>query len=308
MRLVGRGTWTGAVIGVAAALALCATAAAHIERPSYWPLPAADCSVHPCAGGTVPKARSLASSLVRTPRSTTRVVWQPGSLKLLTASVKAARKHGYWLRPTDHRTFSARAARRLLAISRKLYGRCRYREIQPAVTASHNNDRVVIMPGVYTEPDSRAKRTDDPGCSKYRITDNSGGDVSGAVSYPYQFYCPNDQNLIAVIGRGLGPGQDPQPPRVDRHGIPNRGPCIRCNLQIEGSGASADDVVIDAGRVASGNGPPDGSVKDVGIRADRADGFVLRNVTVRHAKEHDIYVLETNGYHLDRFKAYWAGE
>ena len=256
----------------------------------------------------MPKARSLASSLVRTPRSTTRVVCQPGSLKLLTASVKAARKHGYWLRPTDHRTFSARAARRLLAINRKLYGRCRYREIQPAVTASHNNDRVVIMPGVYTEPDSRAKRTDDPGCSKYKITDNSGGDVSGAVSYPYQFYCPNDQNLIAVIGRGLGPGQDPQPPRVDRHGIPNRGPCIRCNLQIEGSGASADDVVIDAGRVASGNGPPDGSVKDVGIRADRADGFVLRNVTVRHAKEHDIYVLETNGYLLDRFKAYWAGE
>jgi hypothetical protein len=35
---------------------------------------------------------------------------------------------------------------------------------------------------------------------------------------------------------------------------------------------------------------------------------VLRNVTVRHAKEHDVYVLESNGYLLDRFKVYWAGE
>jgi hypothetical protein len=49
-------------------------------------------------------------------------------------------------------------------------------------------------------------------------------------------------------------------------------------------------------------------VKDVGIRVDRADGFVLRNVTVRHAREHNIYVLESNGYLFDRFKTYWPGE
>ena len=30
-------------------------------------------------------------------------------------------------------------------------------------------------------------------------------------------------------------------------------------------------------------------------------------MTVRHAREHDIYVLETDGYLLDRFKAYYAG-
>ena len=63
---------------------------------------------------------------------------------------------------------------------------------------------------------------------------------------------------------------------------------------------------IDAGRVASGDGAPIGAAKDVGIRADRADGFVLRNVKVRHAAEHDIYVLETDGYLLDRFKAFYA--
>jgi hypothetical protein len=293
---------------MAVALVMCAAAAAHIERPSYWPLPGPDCSIHPCAGGAVPTARSLASALKHTKGSKTRVVCQSGSLKRLRRSIHYDRKHGYFIRPTDHRTLTKRAGKRLLAINKKLLARCHFHKIQPAVTASHNNDRVVIMPGVYTEPESRAKPTNDPACAQYKITNNTGGDISGAVSYPYQSHCPNDQNLIAVIGRALGPGTDPSPPLVDRHGIPNRGACIRCNLQMEGSGVSADDVVVDAGRVASGNGPPDGSVKDVGIRADRADGFVLRNVTVRHAREHDIYVLETNGYLLDRFKAFWAGE
>lgn len=67
-------------------------------------------------------------------------------------------------------------------------------------------------------------------------------------------------------------------------------------------------MVIDAGNVDSGNGPPIGAVKDVGIRVDRADGFVLRNVLVRHAAEHDVYVIETDGYLLDRFKTFWAGD
>jgi Right handed beta helix region len=31
-------------------------------------------------------------------------------------------------------------------------------------------------------------------------------------------------------------------------------------------------------------------------------------VLVRHAAEHDIYVIETDGYLLDRFKTYWAGD
>ena len=79
-------------------------------------------------------------------------------------------------------------------------------------------------------------------------------------------------------------------------------------MQIEGSGVGPDDVVIDGGDVKSGNGGPEGGDKDVGIRADRADGFVLRNVTVRHVNEHAIYVLETDGYLLDRFKTFYAAE
>jgi hypothetical protein len=46
----------------------------------------------------------------------------------------------------------------------------------------------------------------------------------------------------------------------------------------------------------------------VGIRADRTDGFVLRKMKFRHAAEHNIYVLESDGYRLEYFKTYYAGE
>src|SRR6202008_651459 len=76
---------------------------------------------------------------------------------------------------------------------------------QPAVIAPGNSDRVVVMPGVYTEPASRAAPTHDPTCQQYNETNDHG--ATGAVSYRYQFHCPNDQNLIAVIGRA--PKTDP---------------------------------------------------------------------------------------------------
>jgi Right handed beta helix region len=289
-------------------LALLAPAAAlaHIERASYWPDPAADCSIKPCTGGKVPTARSLASALAADAPGDTRVVCRPDSMKVLRASVRHARKHGYDIRPTDHRSLSAKAGARLLRLNGKLVKRCRFQSVQDAVDASRNNDRIVIMPGLYTEPKSRAAKTNDPACDEYRVTNDKGS--SGAVSYAYQLHCPNDQNLIAVLGRDIGDGKDPETPLEDRHGIPNLGPCIRCNLQMEGSGVNADDVIVDAGRVTSGDKGPRKSKKDVGIRVDRADGFVLRNIKVRHAREHDIYVLESDGYLLDRFKTYWGGE
>jgi len=292
-----------AVLLAAVAVPLLATA--HIERPSYWPNPAANRSIHPATGGKVPKARSLASALDRSRRGQTRVVCKSNSLSLLQHSIDAARRHGYDIRPHDHRRLSDRRAARLAKVNRQLGHRCAFHDIQPAVTASGNNDRVVVMPGIYTEPESRAKPTDDPKCDKYETTSDRGD--AGALSYEYQFHCPNDQNLIAVLGRRPAKKAPPDPPKWDRHGIPDVGPCIRCNFQIEGSGVSADDVVVDAGRVKAGDGGPNGAgaKKDVGIRADRADGFVLRNMTIRHAGEHGIYILETDGYLLDRFKTFY---
>jgi Right handed beta helix region len=288
------------------ALCLAAAASAHVERASYWPDPAPDTSVTPAAGGQVPAARSLTSALKKKPPGRTRVVCQANSFAQAKRAIKRARINGIEIRPHDHWALTKKRAKRLRKVNRKLFRRCRFHEIQPAVTASGNNDRVVIMPGVYTEPTSRSKPTNDAACDRYKITNDES--QAGAVSYDYQFHCPNDQNLIAVLGRAPGGGQDPQPPLEDRHNIPNLGPCIRCNLQIEGSGPSPDDVIVEGGNPANGNGGPEGGAKDVGIRADRADGFVLRNMTVRHVNEHAIYVLESDGYLLDRFKTFYAGE
>jgi hypothetical protein len=291
---------------VVAALSVPTLAGAHVERAAYWPDPAPDCTIKPCAGGKVPNARSLASALNPSSAAHTRVVCRPDSITRLRRSIKRAVARGYDIRPHDHRKLSAAAGRRLLRINKALRGLCSFHQIQAAITASDNDDRVVVMPGLYTEPASRKARTFDPACNRYKGAEAHGG--TGALSYEGQFHCPNDQNLIAVLGRAVGTGSDPTPALEDRRGIPNLGACIRCNLQVEGSGVSADDVIVDAGRVASGNHGPANPIKDVGIRVDRADGFVLRNITVRHVREHGIYVLESDGYLLDRFKTYYANE
>jgi len=284
-----------------------AAASAHIERASYWPDPAPDCSITPCAGGAVPVPKTLASAVEPGEASHVRVVCQKNSMKLLTQSLKAAKTVGYTLRPTQPPIkVTKKEASALKKLNKALKAKCAYSSIQEAVNASGNNDRVVIMPGLYTEQKSREAPTHDPACAQWEIENDRG--ETGAVSYEYQYHCPNDQNLIAVIGRAPGANPPPQPPLEDRHGIPDLGACIRCNLQMEGSGVSPDDVTIDAGRVESGDHAPIDAVKDVGIRADRADGFILRDVKVRHAKEHDIYVLESDGYLLDDFKTFYGGE
>ncbi|HEX8083221.1 MAG TPA: right-handed parallel beta-helix repeat-containing protein [Solirubrobacteraceae bacterium] len=290
-------------------LCLTGTALAHVERPSYWPDPAPDTSITPATGGGVPKARTLASALKAKPPGDTRVVCHADSMALLRKSIASARKNGYEIRPSDRRRLSKKAARKLLKINKALKKRCKFSEIQPAVTASGNNDRVVIMPGLYDEPTSRAQPTGDPKCDEYRTDGDRPNQEGTALSYKFQFFCPNDQNLVAVLGREPGAEPPPSPPRENRHGIPDEGPCIRCNLQIEGSGVNADDVIIEAGDASKGDGGPNGAgtAKDVAVRADRADGFVLKNVKVRHAKEHGIYVLESDGYLLTNFKAYYNG-
>jgi hypothetical protein len=319
-----RGTLIVGIAIAAVAVLVPAVALAHIERASYWPDPAPDKSVKPAAGGSVPAVRKVFSALDKKKPGTTRVVCQQvpskklrkhGSIKKLSKNksmralskdIKAARK-GYKIRPSQPAVnLSKKKAKKLRKLNLKLLRQCRYSSIQDAVTASHNNDRVEIMPGLYTEPKSRAKPTNDPACDPYKITNDKS--QTGAVSYAYQVHCPNDQNLIAVLGRSLTNVPVPQPPRLDRHVIPDAGRCIRCNVQIQGTGATPDAVTIDAGRVASGDEAPIGAVKDVGIRADRADGIVIDNLKVRHAKEHDIYVMETDGSHLNRFRVPFAGE
>src|SRR3954454_8858419 len=152
-----------ALLTVAGAAALGALPAlAHVERPAYWPDPAVDKSVKGGTGGKVPTARSLPSALDKKAVGNTRVVCQRNSLKVLDKSIAAARKNGYEIRPSEKKSLSAKQAKRLNALNKRLFRMCKFREIQAAVTKSKNNDRVVIMPGLYIEPTTRAKPTHDP--------------------------------------------------------------------------------------------------------------------------------------------------
>jgi hypothetical protein len=319
MSNTGSMAWTHRRIAIAAAvivaaLVLPAIALAHLERPSYWPDPAPDTSVSPPAGGKVPEARSLASALQTAPPGNTRVVCKGSkgkdSLELLKRSVKDARKVGFRLRPSQPvQTLTNHQANGLLKLNRELGRMCEFHSIQTAVNASGNNDRVVIMPGTYTEPASRAKPTNDPTCADLTQLDSSGAETP---SYEYQVTCPNDQNLIYVQGREVV--GDPLPsPDPNRHGIPEQelGPCVKCNLQIEGSGVKPEDVILDGGLGYSGKGPtakPSDYAKHVIMRVDRADGFVGRNFLTRGALEFGFYAEEVDGLLLDKVKFFWAAD
>jgi hypothetical protein len=323
----------GAGLALVLAAALAPAASAHLERPSYWPDPRPDRAVTPAAGGEVPDARSLASAVSGKGPGEVRVVCQgpdgAKSLRRAFASIRAAKNKGFRLRPSLRKTrYSAAEARRLRRINRALAEDCRYSSVQAAVNASGNNDRVVIMPGRYVEPRSRKAPTNDPECSPSMLQEDTSG--APTPSYKYQATCPNDQNLIHVLGRAVK-GEPVDPPDPDRHGIPAQelGHCIRCNLQMEGSGVKPEDVILDGGkgytnpmkpkarpggqRPASDCHPPEGQpnpcyAKHVVLRIDRADGMVGRNFVVRGAKEHAFYAEETDGLLLERVKFFWGAD
>ena len=71
------------------------------------------------------------------------------------------------------------------------------------------------------------------------------------------------------------------------------------------------DVIIDGASDYESKRPearPRTLDKHVIIRADRADGFVAHNFTVRGALEHGIYVEEADGYRIDTVKMFWAAD
>ena len=309
------------------------TASAHLERPSYWPDPTPDTSVTPPAGGEVPKARSLASAVTgQGPGRGARGLPEELARRARSRSITEARRTG--LPPAPEPAGDAATARRrprkmTQDQPRARQGSASYRSIQAAVNDSGNNDRVVIMPGRYTEPKSRKAPLNDPKCNPSMLQETQSGALT--PSYEYQATCPNDQNLIHVTGpRGRRASRLPEP-RPDRHGIPEQelGECIRCNLQIEGSGAKPEDVILDAGKGYENpkdpTARPGGDMpaaechtdaneenpcwaKHVVLRTDRSDGFVGRNFLMRGAREHGFYTEETDGVLLDRVKFFWNAD
>lgn len=321
---------TGALIGAVIALFVVPTLAlAHLERPSYWPDPRPDTSIKPAAGGEVPKARSLVSAVNGKEKGDVRVVCVKGkgkkSLKLAMSSIRKAKKNGFRLRPSlPKKKISSKKAKTLKRVNKKLAKKCKFDSIQKAVDKSGNNDRIVVMPGRYTEPDSRKAPVNDPKCNPSLLQDSQDGRPT--PSYEYQATCENDQNLIHVTGRAIA-GDPLETPDPDRHGIPEQelGECIRCNLQIEGSGPKPEDVLLDAGKnyikAKKPTSRPGGDAptqecqadddenpcfaKHVVLRTDRSDGFVGKNFLMRGAKEHGFYTEETDGILLDKVKFFW---
>jgi hypothetical protein len=288
-----------------------AVAVAHLERPSYWPDPAPDTAVSPAAGGTVPTARSFGSAITGRGPGEVRVVCRRNSLDRALASIRGAQRKGFRVRPSQPKVrLSAKQAKRLAQQNRKLSKMCRYKAIQPAVDDSSNNDRIVIMPGIYREPASRRAPLNDKRCNPSLLQQDASGD--NTPSYAYQVKCPHDQNLVHVQGRALK-GKPLETPRESRLGIPEQelGACVRCNLQVEGSGPKPTDVIVDAGSDYQGKGPeakPLKHAKHVVFRVDRADGFVGRNFTMRGGLEFGFYVEETDGVLLDRTKFFWNAD
>ena len=163
-----------------AAMALPSLAAAHLERPSYWPDPRPDTSVSPPAGGKVPKARSLASAVTGKGPGEVRVVCKGAdgakSLRFARRAINSAENRGFRLRPSlPRKRYSAEKAQKLLEINETLAERCAFRSIQKAVNRSGNNDRVVIMPGRYTEPKSRRSPVNDPKCNPSMLQESQSG-------------------------------------------------------------------------------------------------------------------------------------
>lgn len=163
----------------------------------------------------------------------------------------------------------------LKAFNAKLLAECKFEHIQAgvdAVTAQGTN--LYVLPGVYREEPSYA-----PDCTK--------GYTGGIVPYEQVYSCGAVVNLITVAGQTPDPSKTT--PSCDN---------ARCNLQIEGTGARMEDVVVRGGFDSNGDW-----IKHNGIKADRADGFYLRNMTFELFRENAIYVHETDGYVLDRVNA-----
>jgi len=161
--------------------------------------------------------------------------------------------------------------------NRALYRECRrdgYRHIGAAVDAvERQGTRILVLPGVYRERPSRAEPSGE--CAEL--------DPNAILEYEQHFRCPLVQNLIPILGDSLDEDRECDLPV--------------CKLQIEGTGDGPEDVRID-----------NDFAKLNAIRADRADGVYFRNFTIQEAHANSLYVLETDGYVIDRVIARWNEE
>jgi hypothetical protein len=178
---------------------------------------------------------------------------------------------------------------------------CEFRSIQDAVNSiKKRRTSIYVLPGYYSErkwannkrstycSNLRTESEDPLPASSYigslstsgsiaAAEDEPGGSDPVAMSYADLLRCPHNLNLIAILGD--------RSPDNDSIACDSR----FCGTQLVGTGARKDDVVID-NKFAKLNA----------VRADRAGGVYLRNFTVQQAEFNAVYVLETDGFVLDR--------
>ncbi|HEX9682881.1 MAG TPA: right-handed parallel beta-helix repeat-containing protein [Acidimicrobiales bacterium] len=155
-----------------------------------------------------------------------------------------------------------------------------YEHIQQAVDAvSEPGTNIYVLPGEYREQPSWDENAE--------CTASYNG---GEVSYDLIVSCGEVINLVTIAGDspddpGIACGDDPSE--------------VLCNLQIEGTGDTPADTKVVGGFRDDGDW-----VKHNGIKADRADGFYLKNVAAEIFRENAIYVHETDGYVLEGVEAH----
>ncbi|MFJ8661745.1 right-handed parallel beta-helix repeat-containing protein [Streptomyces sp. NPDC093795] len=152
-----------------------------------------------------------------------------------------------------------------------LHARCvrdGYRHLQQAVDAvDRPGTTIAILPGLYEEEPSLPPPTG--ACATLKAPKSALG--YQILSYEQQRQCPHNQNLVAILGKK--------------------------NLQIEGTGASRLDVVIDAKYQ-----------KLNALRADLSDGVYFRNFTAQRTTFNSLYVLAADGFVIDDVLTRWNDE
>lgn len=156
----------------------------------------------------------------------------------------------------------------------ELLSHCAYAHVQAAIDAvSQPGSRILVLPGAYLEEPSLAPPEGE--CAEL-------AEKEEPYTYAEHLACPHNQNLIAIMG-DADDDFDCDPPL--------------CDLQVEGTGARPLDVLIDGG-----------FRKLNVLRADRADGVYFRNLTVQRATFNALYVIETDGFAIDRAIGRWNDE
>ncbi|WP_372727690.1 right-handed parallel beta-helix repeat-containing protein [Nocardioides sp.] len=209
-------------------------------------------------------------------------------------------RHRVVCRPNSAKRIKAMPPGRAKQRSRRMLDECRFGSIQTAIDSiKRRRTSIYVLPGTYHEKKyARDKRSyycshletesKDALLSAEYIGSLSSPDTGAqegtngesnpiALSYADQRRCPHNLNLIAVFGD--------RTPRNDSISCDSK----FCGTQIVGTGRRSLDVIID-NRFSKLNG----------IRIDRGGGAYVRNLTVQQSEFNAIYVLETDGFVIDR--------